>query len=222
MPNFPERAFRSWFDEYPDAPRIYYGLFLQATSEASLLCASDDANHFRLTYLPGGGAPLVIHVTDDRARALVRWSQLEAPVFMLPPGEVTARSTMPVDRVGIDRLTSALERSAFWTSPTSAPPSGANDPGVEWLIEARVGGRYHVVLRSSPEGEFRDLGRMFFRLAGRDERELAPDAPGVRRRAYRPNGVIPGLPPPLEEPPPPPPPEDAAARRRMQDAPKHR
>lgn len=206
VPYFSSRAFRTWYDEFPDAPRIYYSLFLAATAEPTLFCATGDVDQIRLTYLPGGGAPFVIRVEDDGKEATVRWYQLEAPVFQLPPGEVSARNTTKVDRGGVQRVVSALEASGFWTMPTNLPPGGQNDAGTEWLVEARAKGQHHVVLRSNPQGEVRDLGLMLFRLADRTEEELQPDAPGVKRRAYRRNGVIPGLPPPPEEPPPPPPP----------------
>jgi len=206
VPYFSSRAFRKWYDEFPDAPRIYYSLFLTATAEPTMFCATSDVDQIRLTYLPGGGAPFVIRADDDGKQATVRWCQLEAPVFQLPPGEVSARNTTKVDRGDVQRIVAALETNGFWTMPTNLPPSGQNDPGIEWLVEARVKGRYHVVLRGNPRGEVRDLGRMLFRLTDHTEEELQPDAPGVKRRPYRRNGVIPGLPPPVEEPPPPPPP----------------
>lgn len=62
-------------------------------------------------------------------------------------------------------LLDALTRSDFWKLPSWRGGGGVD--GAQWIVEARVGARYHVVDRWTPQpGSFRDLGLLFLKLSG--------------------------------------------------------
>jgi hypothetical protein len=63
-----------------------------------------------------------------------------------------------------DKLQCALTTSGFWTLDTRNDRVGLD--GAWWLIEGRRGDVYHAINRWSPGGAVRDLGRLFFALAG--------------------------------------------------------
>lgn len=57
-----------------------------------------------------------------------------------------------------------VEESGFWDLPVSEEQYGKD--GSRWVIEAHTRGKYHVVDRWSPEGDFRDLGLYLMELSG--------------------------------------------------------
>ena len=63
-----------------------------------------------------------------------------------------------------EKLQCALKTSDFWALDTRNERFGFD--GACWLIEGRRGDVYHSVKRWSPGGAVRDLGRLFFALAG--------------------------------------------------------
>ena len=135
------------------------------------------------------------------------WTKLEAPTWLLPPGNLMGGGKASVDDAEWRELESALDAAGFWRMPTNEPLNSQDDPGTAWIVEGRRGRQYHIVNRSSPrDTPYRDAGLVFLRLAGIREEELEANAPGVTFRPFRQPPHIPGLPPPPEPPPPPPPP----------------
>jgi hypothetical protein len=63
-----------------------------------------------------------------------------------------------------EKLQRALMISNFWSLDTADEQLGLD--GAQWLIEGRRGDIYHSVERWSPRGAVRDLGCLFFALAG--------------------------------------------------------
>ena len=63
------------------------------------------------------------------------------------------------------KLQQALEAADFW-SLSSARELPVGFDGAQWLIEGRRGDIYHAIHRWSPRGAVRDIGRLFFDLAG--------------------------------------------------------
>lgn len=62
------------------------------------------------------------------------------------------------------KLQCALKTSDFWALDTTDERFGLD--GAWWFIEGRRGDVYHSITRWSPRGAVRDLGRLFFALAG--------------------------------------------------------
>jgi hypothetical protein len=63
-----------------------------------------------------------------------------------------------------EKLQRTLTISDFWSLDATDENFGLD--GARWLIEGRRGGIYHSVERWSPRGTLRDLGCVFFALAG--------------------------------------------------------
>ena len=63
-----------------------------------------------------------------------------------------------------EKLQCAFRASDFWSLDARDEQLGLD--GTWWLIEGRRGDIYHSVNRWSPRGAVRDLGRLFFALAG--------------------------------------------------------
>jgi len=78
----------------------------------------------------------------------------------------------PLSPTDWNRLQDALSASNFWGLDTTDYKVGLD--GAQWLIEGRRGDIYHAVERWSPRGALRDLGKMFFTLAGPPLVEIEP------------------------------------------------
>jgi hypothetical protein len=62
----------------------------------------------------------------------------------------------------------AFERADFWTLQSKDPRASGLD-GSGWVIEARIGDRYHYVVRWSPEASpVREIGKVFLEQSGED------------------------------------------------------
>ncbi len=65
----------------------------------------------------------------------------------------------------IEELKSALSKARFGSMATSEERDGLD--GSEWIIEASDQGKYHLVVRWSPDdGPIRDIGARFLALSG--------------------------------------------------------
>lgn len=67
-----------------------------------------------------------------------------------------------------DTLLDAFERADFWRLQSKDPRAGGPD-GSHWVIEARIGDRYHYAVRWSPEANaVREIGKVFLEQSGED------------------------------------------------------
>jgi hypothetical protein len=119
----------------------------------------------RLLVVPSFSSPRVSRLTK-------RGDAVSLDVFSEPAGSPLVSKkpsprhpARPMRESTWRELEGLLSRSGFWELPTNEPPRGLD--GEQWVIEANIDGRHHVVDRWCPEsGGFWELGRFLERLGG--------------------------------------------------------
>lgn len=138
----------------------WYGETLRAMTEPSLseVVSAGKPPTFRFTWLRSFHDPIAARVT-------VRGNGTGTLTVKMADGQGGRRPSKPmlgfVKEMSADeirRVLRLIEEMDFWKMP--AEPGGPPYPdGASWILEACVGGRYHVIDRQSPpNGPLRELG----------------------------------------------------------------
>ncbi|MDR6841542.1 hypothetical protein [Pseudoxanthomonas sacheonensis] len=151
-------------DERSDAfVRHWYSKHLTAMGEPSLSCGQP-GHVYRFTWLRTFHHPVVVRVIDKGSHAVVQAIELDG-AGGYEPGKVLRRfeKTLSVDQ--LQELKNAFSEAQFGSMPTSEERNGLD--GSEWIVEVSDTGKYHVVVRWSPDnGPIRDIGSRFLALTG--------------------------------------------------------
>jgi hypothetical protein len=147
-----DAALRSWSSDE-----------LRKMLEPSLSCGDAPGDTFRFTWLRSFHPPVTVRVFAGSRSAEIVAVLMSGSGGYAPAAAVdqTHRALSPREW---KNLNDALVQSDFWNLP---PWRGRGGPdGAQWIVEGRVGLRYHVVNRWAPRsGNFRDLGLLFLKLA---------------------------------------------------------
>src|SRR5262245_42348787 len=127
--------------------RQWYYIHLAAMEEPSLSCgALEDTEAYRFLWLRSSHNPIAVRVF----RRGVDYS-LEAVILDgnggYEPGHVSRRVTKTLSRDQWQAVIAGLEGVQFWQMATQCDELGLD--GAQWIVEARRGGRYHIVDRWS-------------------------------------------------------------------------
>jgi hypothetical protein len=152
---FPDVA----FDDNADWSSIWRSIFeesLQYAGETSLWTAAA-GERYRLLTSAGGPGGVLLRVEADSGELVAK------QVNVAPVGWVVAREfRRPLVGWELIRLRRLVVRTGFWELPTPNPRYNLGLDGTRYLVEARVGERYHLVQRWSPyRGDFARLCRYF-------------------------------------------------------------
>lgn len=144
--------------------RSWYSQILFRMAEPSLSCGRFVPQTYRFVVVPTWGPPAAVRITVTAA------PRLSAVVLSgqggYDPGRPKAVAARFLGNAERDELLDAISRADFWNLPAQDLGHRGMD-GSEWLVEARVGDRYHVVNRWSPtEGAYHALCLAFARLGG--------------------------------------------------------
>lgn len=160
----PAGTFPAGYPGSDQTRRRWYALVLARVDEPSLSCGEQTAESYRLIWLHTFAHPVVIRVTRQPDGLQVDGLQLSG-VGDGDPGVLLYDVHKRLPQGDWTRLDAALRNAEFWSLATSGNMYGAH--GEQWIVEGRRGGRYHVVDRWMPTaGAYRDLGVLFFDLAG--------------------------------------------------------
>jgi hypothetical protein len=136
----------------------WYGKHLKAMSEPSLWELSRNAPAvaaYRFLWLPTFDRPVCVRAEKRGTSATLVLLILDGKGGY-EPGDVAVmkeRKLSSAEWAEIERLT---ERAKFWELPTKGGESGCD--GEKYIFEAVRDGRYHIVVRWSPDGsEYTDL-----------------------------------------------------------------
>jgi hypothetical protein len=80
------------------------------------------------------------------------------------PGHASRRVAKTLSRDQWQSVIARLEGVKFWQMATQSDEFGLD--GAQWIVEARRGGRYHIVDRWSGNQGLKSVGRLFLDLAG--------------------------------------------------------
>lgn len=161
-----------------------HSALLVAMREPPLACGASPFDEFRIVRVIHADAPVSIRASLSEAGAKLRVVTLEAPGWMVPPGELVIERRQAMAQAQWLDLQRAFESSGFWSMDPTPKGDEVDDL---WIVEAVRGGTYRVVVTGSRSlGALQAVGTRMLALGGLAERDLAYDAPGVVRRVRRP------------------------------------
>jgi len=144
---------------------------LRSLHEPSLSCGHRASQDYRFSWLPDFHDSVVVRVTVPIDPALLPYALRDGLQYKGPL--LLERGHHEISRRDLRELNDLLVRADFWRMPSTARGGGAD--GARWVVEVRKGGAYHIVDRWSPRaGPFRELGRLFMRLADLPVNERVP------------------------------------------------
>jgi hypothetical protein len=146
--------------------RQWYSKHLTAMEEPSLSCgALEDSEAYRFLWLRTFHNPVAVRVFQRDGDY-----GLEAVILDgaggYDPGHVSRRVTRTLSRDQWRSVIAKLEGMQFWQMATKGDDLPGCD-GAQWIVEARRGGRYHIVDRwTGTDHGLESVGRLFLDLAG--------------------------------------------------------
>ena len=143
--------------------RHWYSKHLTAMGEPSISCGQP-GDVYRFTWLRTFHHPVAVRVTDKGSHAIVQAIELDG-AGGYEPGKVLRRIEKRLSSDQFEELISNFSKAKFALMPTSEERIGLD--GSEWIVEASDKGKYHLVVRWSPDsGPIRDIGDRFLALTG--------------------------------------------------------
>lgn len=130
--------------------------------EPSLSCGPVPHDGFRFTWLRSFHPPVTVRISLGRNSVELVATEMSGS-GRPAPGGVVDQPRRRLSTIEWENLEGELMRAKFWQLLSAADDWGPD--GSHWLVEGRVGPRYHVVDRWSPRGPFRDLGLLFIKLS---------------------------------------------------------
>ena len=160
---FPNGALNQADERSDTFIRGWYSSQLTAMAEPSLSCGLRPGQEYRFTWLRTFHHPVVVRVSQNQGRVSLTAIELNG-AGGYEPGKVLRRKEATLSNAQFRDLQAALAGASFWSIPTTEENSGLD--GAEWIVEASDNGRYHVVVRWSPnDGPIHALGMQFLKIA---------------------------------------------------------
>ena len=143
--------------------RHWYSKHLAAMGEPSISCGQP-GEVYRFTWLRTFHHPVVVRANDKGNHAIVQAIELDG-AGGYEPGRVLRRTEKTLSIDELKELKSVFSDGHFGSMPTSEERDGLD--GSEWIVETSDKGKYHLVVRWSPDsGPIRDIGSRFLSLTG--------------------------------------------------------
>lgn len=162
---FPIEPIYPWDAEIAATSSIWISRFLAAAEAKSISCGSDAVDTFRVARLNWNGTPQIATLTNGADDVTYRLTKLEGPSGR-GAGAIVSDVRGAVDATAWQAVSTSVEQAGFWAWPTGERMVGT-EPGDLWLIEGKVGRRYHAIVRFNPKAEeVTRLGNLIIRLAG--------------------------------------------------------
>jgi hypothetical protein len=159
---FPEKT----FGDDPQVDRFVSGWYshqLRALGEPSLLESSKapSTESYRFLWLRSFHHPIAVRLDVQKDGTGLLITKIASGAGGYPPGKLISDRTAALYQGEIQRVIARINGSGFWSIP-SYSRERAGDDGSEWVLEAAVHGKYHLVSVWTPKnGPIHDLGEMF-------------------------------------------------------------
>lgn len=159
---FPERTFGddSQSDRFVSA---WYSRQLRALHEPSLLESSKlpSAVSYRFLWLRTFHHPVAVRVDVQSDGRAILTTKITSGAGGYSAGDLITNETKTLGNEEADRIIAKIDASGFWKMPAYSREQAGAD-GSEWVMEAVVNGKYHLVSEWTPtKGAIHDLGTFF-------------------------------------------------------------
>jgi len=162
-------------DGLSDFANRWYSQMLFALKEPVLKDYKGSKEIYRFTWLRTFNHPISIRLECQDGNVLL-FSKVCDGKGGYQPGKIMFDKYLTLTTGAIDICRKKVEEAAFWSQPTEIKSEGLD--GSEWIIEAVKNGKYHMVVRWSPDEDqsekFRAIGKYLISLS-RIENETAGD-----------------------------------------------
>ena len=148
LDNFPidESDFNAPEHYYPEDSGVWLGGILKWFREPSIY-ESGDRPAVRLVYDRSFFDPVLVRLSCENGKWFLVAKRLTGGVHI--PIHLDLDKRVPVPESLVNGLKKRLDQIGFWSMPTDSADRGLD--GADWVLEARLEGRYHVVDRWSPK-----------------------------------------------------------------------
>ena len=116
---------------------------------------------YRFTWLRTFHHPVAVRVDVQPDGTATLSTRMTSGAGGYDPGKLILNTDRPLTTEETQRIISQINASGFWRLPSYVRDNGGMD-GSEWVMEAAVHGKYHLVSVWTPkDGPIHDLGTMF-------------------------------------------------------------
>ena len=124
---------------------LWYSTYLSDFKEPNLYTDSGSDDIYRFTWLRSFHKPVIIRFQKHRNDYILTTKEMTDNRGYIP-NEFIVNTSQNLSSIKWDQFEFKLGRINFWNMATLDPEPGAMD-GAQWILEAKVGGRYHFVNR---------------------------------------------------------------------------
>jgi hypothetical protein len=159
---FPEKT----FGDNPQLDQFvshWYSRQLKALMEPSLLELSKapSSESYRFLWLRTFDHPVAIRVDVQPDGSATLTTKITSGAGGYEPGNLIVNTSRTLTKEATQKLIAQINASDLWQLPSYERDTGGVD-GSEWVIEAAVHGKYHLVSQWTPhDGPIYQLGRIF-------------------------------------------------------------
>jgi len=155
---FPVGVFASVKSDDGNFKARWYAEELRGLKEPSLSePASSGESIYRFTWLRTFHHPIVVRIAIHASGTGTLTVRMSDGAGGYAPGKLILNSAREISMTEVRHVLDTVDAMNFWQMPPSAGPLYLD--GAEWMFEASVRDKYHVVDRQSPQdGPLRELG----------------------------------------------------------------
>jgi hypothetical protein len=143
----------------------WYSKMLFAMKEPVLKNYNGDKEVYRFTWLRTFNHPVSVRL-EKQGDIIKLFSKVCDGAGGYEPGKIIFDTTINLTQKQVDTTNLKLDNARFWTLQTESRDTNGMD-GSEWIIEVYKNGKYHMVVRWTPEKgtEFREIGEYLFSIS---------------------------------------------------------
>ncbi|NDW13521.1 hypothetical protein D0T50_11535 [Bacteroides sp. 214] len=150
-----------WATECSISRIEWYSKHLQAMKER-MLCNNVDVDVIRFTWLRTFHNPIAVRLENNKGTITVYWKKADG-AGGYEPGKLVVNKKKIISEADWQKVIQKLQTKKFWQMPAVDNEMGFD--GSQWILEANISGKYHIVDRWCG-GDIQDLCMMVFNLTG--------------------------------------------------------
>ena len=146
-----DTAFNNKIDSFSNT---WYSGHLLVLEEPVIYSDSTNIEIIRFTWLRTFHNPIIIRIVNNEEIVFIYWKKSNG-AGGYNPGNLIVNEKKRIESQQWTEIVQKLEKSKFWEISTNYPRFGLD--GAQWILEAKIGNKYHVVDRWS--GDDSEIGQ---------------------------------------------------------------